>query len=248
MSKERLAYTLKPCGHGKCSACRLKDYEATEIDYVCDYLDRVAKAGKLKGVFVDVGAHVGLWSLSLSEWYQNRYNIVPTIYALEPDSQNFVRLRANAQQAETGIVPVQVAAWNRTEYLYLKRNENPSRHKVASVGRAGRQAMRVQGVALDSVANTPEKVQIDGIKIDVEGAELHVLNGARSILTENKQMIAVVEYSVEHFAEYGTTCKQVTGFMQAHGFRPARDIDVKLTTKLLTGKIVRVIFVKGDIS
>ncbi len=244
MSKETLAYTMRTCGNTACAPCYMKDYEATEMDIVCQYLDRVAERDKLDYTFVDVGAHVGLWSLCMSEWYQNRYNIVPTIYAMEPESRNYCALRVNAQQAETGIVPVQAAAWNMTKPLFINMGDQPGRHWVTDKGFAGHSALRVNGVALDDVSQRAP--QIDVMKIDVEGAELNVLNGARNILMKNEQMLLVVEVSVDHFTRYGYTAQQLRRFLQQHDYYFARPADENILRRLKSGQVKRVFFVKGE--
>lgn len=241
-------YRMHDCGYPDCAPCHMKGYESAEIDYVTSYLDRVVEAGKFNGVVVDIGAHVGLWSLCMSEWYQNRYNLIPAIYALEPESKNFVQLRRNAQQAMTGIIPVQAAAWNKNTWLNIKLNANPGRHQVTDLVNRTEQSMRVQAVALDNVAKSPEQRQIDFIKVDVEGAELLVMNGARGILSENEQLLVMLEYSVDYFIEYGVMPSQLTGFMRTHGYRPARPIDEKTVKTITTGELKRVMFVKGEIS
>ena len=247
MTKQDLAYEFHTCGFTECAPCKNKGYESTEIQYVCDYLDRLYDAKKLKGVAVDVGAHVGLWAMALTGWYQNRYAIAPVIYAFEIDALNYRQLVKNASQERTGITAVNLAVWNSNTNLFLNRNVNPGRHKVTDVGQHGRLADRIQAVKLDDIANGKIQRQVDVIKIDVEGAELNVLNGARQMLDANDQLLVVVEYSIGHFAEYGYTIEKLTAFMKAHGFRTARPVDEKTTLKIRMGEIKRVIFVKGDI-
>lgn len=247
-AEKTIAYKLRTCGYPRCSPCYVTDYEAKDIDFACEYIDRIAEAGKSSNVFVDVGAHVGLWSLQMSEWYQCRYNVIPTIYALEPDRLNHRVLRSNAQQAETGIVPVQAAAWNTNKQLYLKPHANPGRHTVTEFSLNANLLSQVQGIALDTVASTPAKRNIDVIKIDVEGAELNVLNGARQILTDNKQLLLVIEYSVGHFKAYGYTPAQLTAFLAEHDYYPARPIDERTVKSIRTGEIKRVMFIKGEIA
>jgi len=247
MDIENIAYEFHPCGFIGCKPCYMKNYEAIEIEYVCNYLDRVVEANQLKGVFIDVGAHVGLWSLQMSEWYQNRYHIVPTIYAIEPDATNYLYLRQNAEQDNTGIISIQAAAWHKNEQLFLRRHENPGRHQVTSY-MYNREAPRTNGIALDVIADTVKKRQVDVVKIDVEGVELNVLNGMRQILIDNQQMLLVVEYSINHFYQYGYTPAQITAFIEQHGFRPAREIDYKATKNIRADEIRRVIFVKGEIT
>lgn len=246
-TEQTITYKMHPCSHAKCSPCRLRNYESIEIDYVTEYLDRIVEAGLLNGVFLDVGAHVGLWSLQMSEWYQCRYNIIPTIYAIEPDKDNVVQLKRNAMQAQTGIVPVWAAAWNTPDLLYLKASTHPARHRMVK-NQEHVDMVRIQGIALDGMASTTQQRQCDVIKIDVEGAELQVLNGARQILMDNDQLMVVVEYAPSHFKQYGYTADQITAFMKAHDFRCARPVDAATTEKMRSMDIKRVIFVKGDIS
>lgn len=251
MSKEQTdmcTLALHTCDYKKCNPCYVKDYGSAEINYVCNYLDVVAENGKLNGVFVDVGAHVGLWSFRMSEWYQCRYNIMPMIYAMEPDSANYVKIRLSAQQALTGVIPVQVAAWNRNEWLSLRTTDkNPSQHCVTNIG-IQEECARVRGVTLDSVATSADKRQIDVIKINAKGAELNVLNGARQILIENDHLLVVLEYSIAQFKRYGYTVEQITIFMTQHDFQPARPVDKKIIENIRVGDIEHVMFIKGDIA
>ena len=84
MNKNNLI-KIFPCGHQSCAPCTMKGYESKEIDFVCEYLDKINERNKMTGVFIDVGAHVGLWAMQMSEWYRTRYKSQPLIYALEPD-------------------------------------------------------------------------------------------------------------------------------------------------------------------
>jgi len=239
-------FILHPCGCNQCAPCSMAGYEQTEIDFACQYLDRRCEAGTLNKRFIDVGAHVGLWSLKLSEWYQDRYEEIPTIYALEADAINYKQLKKNADQGQTGIMAVNLAVWNKNAYLFMQKNANFGRHRVTDKGVCDRTAVRVNGIALDSVAKTPEQRKMDIIKIDVEGAELMVLNGARQILIDNPELLVVVEYSLDHMAAYGYRPHQCTAFMQAHNFRPARPEDEVTINRIQVGELKRVMFVKGD--
>lgn len=247
MIENTVSYKFHTCGFKKCAPCYVKEYEGREIDYVCQYLDKLGEVGQLKGVFVDVGAHVGLWSMVLSEWYQNCTNVVPSIYAVEADELNYRQLVKNAAQPQTGITAINLAAWNKNETLVLKRNANPGRHKVVTAQFTQPNEPRVQAIVLDSIATSKEQRQIDVIKIDVEGAELNVLNGARQIMNDNEQLLIVVEYSIGHFSEYGYRITQLTAFMKEHGFRLARPVDEKTAVNIRLGEVKRVMFIKGDI-
>jgi FkbM family methyltransferase len=245
----RHGYKLAQCGYADCAPCNLHNYERREIGYVTSYLDRLHAARQLHGVFVDVGAHTGLWSLAMSIQYQDRYLMTPCIYAFEPDIANYSKLQQTAAQPHTGIIPVRSAVWNRPGTLAIVASDNPSRHYVTADAPSNETVQVTPGVTIDSLTDSAEKRQmIDAIKIDVEGSELLVLNGAKQTLIDATQLLLVVEYSIEHLARYDNKPQQVTAFLQAYGYVPVRDEDREVTSgKLPAGAVKRVIFVKGDI-
>lgn len=57
----------------------------------------------------------------------------------------------------------------------------------------------------------PKGIKIDLIKIDVEGAELQVMQGATEIIRENRPLI-IFEYGLGASNYYGTTPKKLFGF------------------------------------
>jgi FkbM family methyltransferase len=62
--------------------------------------------------------------------------------------------------------------------------------------------IRIPVRRLDSII--PESMQIDFIKIDVEGAELSVLRGAENLITSSKPVI-VFEHAAESASQFGNT-------------------------------------------
>lgn len=235
---------MRTCGYTKCAPCRMKDYELREMRFVCDYLKRVHAVEPLCNVFIDVGAHVGLWSLHMNQFYQDAFGTKPIVYALEADYSNYLVLQLNADQFKTRIVPIHAAAWDSDKGVYLKHHDNPSQHQVFSHGLT----TPVPSMALDQLVCHDNRFLVDAIKIDIEGAELWALKGAQRILADNKQLLCVVEYSVEHFKQYKYTCQDVTDFMLGCGFKPVRSEDRQVVANIAAGAIKRVMFVKGDIA
>jgi len=79
------------------------------------------------------------------------------------------------------------------------------------------QTIQVQALPLDSIlANETAVNEIDILKLDVQGAELDVLNGARNTLKKTK--IIVVEQAVQSPYSGGSIYFEVDQFLRGAGF------------------------------
>lgn len=130
------------------------------------------------GVFVDVGAHVGLYSLELA-------SKAAQVIAIEANPETQARLEENIQLNElwNKVSTYGGAAWNKSAEL---RMEDPN-GKIAGGSNQVRkptedEAWTVMGEKLDVILTSFDPVRVDFIKIDVEGAEWRVLKGARETL------------------------------------------------------------------
>lgn len=236
-----------PCGHKECGPCYMKNYESKDMEYLDDYLKIVDKKVIEQGCFIDVGAHVGLWSLYVSDLLKKN-GIIPQIYALEPLPISYRTLLHNAQlNATSGIIPVRTAAWFETDTLILESGGIPARCWAHAKGGKfyDKNVPKTQAVALDDVAE-PGNNKCWGMKIDVEGAELQVLMGARQMLMDNETMHICLEYNVRHFQRFGHTHREVNKFLIGHGFQCVTPEDEKHSESPPTTKsIVNVHWVKG---
>jgi len=232
------------CTDEKCTACNIPHYEYNARKCVHQYLDRLIKAGKVTGVFIDGGAHVGLWSLNIAQHYTKR-RTVHNIFAFEPNGSTFKILQQNAA-AQGGITPIQFALWNRTQDLFLKSTAMSAGNYVSVDDREGETVTKVKAIALDDMI-TGNKTRIDGIKLDIEGAELLALNGLRQLLGANDNLILVVEFSIGWQRRFGYTTEQLLSFIQRSGFRFARKEDRMRYAKMREPQVKTLCFVKGDI-
>lgn len=238
---------LTPCGHTKCQPCTMGGYESRDMARLTSFMDGISIDVLQAGCFIDAGAHVGMWSLVISQKLI-RMGIQPQIYAVEPVAVTYRTLLKNAQRnPESGIIPVQGALWSEDDYLILEAGGIPARCWVHPDGGAffDKNTPRTQAVAIDTLAIRGHNA-CWGMKIDVEGAELKVLQGARQMLLDNKVMYCVIEYNCAHFKRYTYTHREVNNFMEHHGFHCASDADKQAASKPPTTKsIVNVHWVKG---
>jgi len=168
-------------------------------------------------VGLDVGANVGWYSLCLERHAVGDCRI----YAFEPDEVNHALLSENvAINRARRIVPVRKAASDGpgTRTLYLYDPKNTGRHSLLPVNTAGER--EVEAVTLDGFLAgegiDPGRVRF--LKLDVEGHELSVLEGARSLL--GKVPVVLMEYSPRTMREAGLDPRRLLGLLADSGYRP----------------------------
>ena len=112
------------------------------------------------------------------------------VYAFEPSLYNFLVLFKNIKRnkAEDKIIPVQKALSNRIGTFSFYATD--SRGSVAFTG--GNET--IEGVTLDSFVEKEGLNRLDFIKLDVEGAELEVLEGAVDTIKKFKPKMAISAY------------------------------------------------------
>jgi FkbM family methyltransferase len=147
-----------------------KVYEPVTLDFIRQYLPE-------KGVFIDVGANMGIFSR-----YARAYKKDATVIALEPNS-TLHKKRYNVLRKDD-IRFRNCAIGDKEEYVFLDINKNNLGHSKISY-----KGQRVLQITLDSIGIP----FIDAIKIDVEGYEVQVLKGAKKLLKEGRIKAICIE-------------------------------------------------------
>lgn len=173
-------------------ALRLTVHTTNEVGTVqssiCDVHDDVVRAGALGGVaspvVVDVGANIGQFSAAVLLFAPRA-----SILAVEPDPDVHARLAAHlaeapyvrtacvAAGAEAGTVPLQRAA---LPVMSTLRTDGLSGYDVVGT-------VDVEVVTLDELTRDIPVVQL--LKIDVEGFEREVLQGAQDLLRRSRFLL-----------------------------------------------------------
>ena len=171
-------------------------------------------------VAVDIGAHVGLWSM----WIARDFDTVHAFEPAPPHAEIFpwnvdmehVRLHRCALGRADGTVDITVPE-RQTGGAYVETGSgNPGTRYNDGGGYKVYRALPRR--TLDSF----RLPLIDFIKIDVEGYELAVLEGARQTLLHCRPLIMVEQKGNE--AAYGEPRNAAVGYLQKLGMRDRKVI------------------------
>jgi FkbM family methyltransferase len=168
-------------------------------------------------VVLDVGANIGWYSLALARAVRAKIAIV----AFEPDPLSFRLLTDNIRLNGCDAVrAVQVAASDaeETKTLYLYANKNRGRHSLLPINDEGTVEVRTTSLDgfLEREAIDPRKVAF--VKIDVEGYEYHVLNGARRLL--DTAPLLLCEYSPGYMRRGGADPEPLLSLLREKRYVP----------------------------
>ena len=137
--------------------------------------------------FIDVGTHVGRFSILLAKKGSN-------VISIEPSKENRGQLNKNIQlnnlQEKIKVIPVGCSDRNGKSTLYFV----PHNEGLSSLEKQeGAQKENIVIKKLDDIVKklkiNPES--IDVIKADVEGFELNVLRGSTNILKKGKPLLVL---------------------------------------------------------
>ena len=135
------------------------------------------------GVFYDIGANVGLYSMLAAE----KIGATGRVISFEPASRNCSFFRKHMEMNQVlNVDLLQIAIGDKDGEASFDDDGDPVGFRVAAAGKS-----RVQMRSLDSMVSTNELPPPSYLKIDVEGAELQVLQGASSIIKTHRPDIFI---------------------------------------------------------
>lgn len=173
-------------------------------------------------VFCDVGANVGYYSLFASRLVGNDGQV----FAFEPNPDLVPLLRRSVRfnhRENVAVLPVGVGRASSVARLQVMRSSGVSFVGDPSDVRAEdrpRGSEWIPVMRLDD-ALRGHLSRLDLLKIDVEGRELDVLEGARETLETHRPAV-VIEVAPTNLSRFGTGPEQILGFFESLGYRGGR--------------------------
>jgi FkbM family methyltransferase len=126
-----------------------------------------------------------------------------TVYAFEPSRENLECLRRNFPEeiAAGRVVLVPKGLWERpTVVRFAVTPENQSANKIVGEQESipsGAGVFEIPVTSIDAFKRETGIPRIDYIKLDIEGAERHALDGAFETLKKDKPRLAVCMYHLD---------------------------------------------------
>lgn len=144
------------------------------------------------GVFLDVGAHVGHWSLRLAARASR-------VIAVEANPATAKTLRRHIAMNDLGAVVevVELAAWDEQTALALsdpngQAEGGSTRVLPAEAGTGG----LVAAGRLDAQPELAGLDRLDLVKLDVEGADIHAIEGMAGLLERLRPVLLIEDHSI----------------------------------------------------
>ncbi|MBE6773052.1 MAG: FkbM family methyltransferase [Ruminococcaceae bacterium] len=151
--------------------------------FSCEYekkllYEEILHLGKYETI-VDLGAYDGDTIREFLSFTGGNYK---RIIAFEPDGKNFRKLSAKTEGMEN-LELYNLSAWNKKETLFFSKKKGRNSH------------LSDEGIPVeaDSVDNTV-KGEVTFIKMDIEGAELKALEGAKNTVSTFRPKLYVCAY------------------------------------------------------
>lgn len=177
----------------------------------------VKKEVKSGEIVLDVGANIGYYTLILAKLVGSQGRV----YAFEPEPTNFEVLKKNIEMNGYQNVILNQSAVGiekgRTK-LYLSEIKT-GMHRIYK-SKYCKDHIEVDIIKLDDyLTDNNIYKNIDFVKIDVEGAELAVLEGMQETLNSNQRLKMLVEFVPESNIEFGVKPFEVLNFLKYNRFK-----------------------------
>jgi FkbM family methyltransferase len=153
-------------------------------------------------VVIDCGANIGLFTL------QALHQGAERVLCFEPSPDTAACLRENTK-GDPRVTIIEKGAWDKEETLFFSTAsaENPGSHHLSDAGN-----IQVPVTTIDSVVSGAHLQRLDLIKMDIEGAEIKALLGARETIGKFHPRICV---ATEHTDDLHANAVAVIQTMQS---------------------------------
>ncbi|MDD5428145.1 MAG: FkbM family methyltransferase [Candidatus Omnitrophica bacterium] len=175
------------------------------------------------GIIIDCGAYIGEFTLYAAKAVGENGKVI----AFEPDPDAYEKLSANISLNNLkNVILIKKGVWSKTDKMKFvggtqsgnlfadKLNDNTISYEVIVT-------------SLDDELGDLGIIKVDFIKMDIEGAEIEALKGARKILAENNTHLAIASY---HSINGQKTYMEIEKILKSFGYKSETGYPSHLTT------------------
>lgn len=179
--------------------------------HILEFIKFYKKYFKLVNI-IDVGANFGYHSLFFSK------EVSKNVYAFEPQPQNIFLLNSNIDNNNiTNVKIYPYAVSNNENQVYIpiisSNIKNANMGDITLEINKSDNNVKVNSILLDNM----NLFEIDIIKIDVQGWELNVLNGAKKLIERDKPIL-IIEFEKNQLAKNNISCEFLANSIREMGY------------------------------
>lgn len=183
---------------------------------------KILRNGGVKGVWIDVGAHLGETTLSHA-----MLNPELTVYAFEPNLRAAASLIGRTPNLI--VLPMAVAETDGSAQLHLNSPDEAS--SLLTMDENSRQSWKggealreesvisVPTIRLDTFMNLVGINRVDFLKVDTQGNDLAVLRSCGERLRDIRKMTLEADVSPQRLYQGSPSKEEIVSFLEAAGFR-----------------------------
>ena len=185
-------------------------------DYERDTVELIRKHIDTGMTFVDVGAHIGYFTLL------GAHLVGPSgkVYAFEPAPDNIAALKRNLEInnfINTMLVPKAVSDTRGIDSLRVSKKISVY-HSLVETPYTSGDSVTVDIVTLDDFFEKEKWPEISLIKMDIEGGEPRALNGMRKLAARLPTLKLIIEYNPFCLRKTGITRQEFVNQLASLGF------------------------------
>lgn len=178
----------------------------------------VSKIVKKGMCAIDVGANIGLYTVIMSKLVGS----TGKVYSFEPEHRNYSRLQQNIRLNNINNVTAVKSALSNEKSKAKMIVQNEERLAWSSLVETQSEEREVYEevtcITLNEYINQLGAIDCDFIKIDVEGWEQRVLDGASDLISRDNAPILYVEFTEENSRAAGSSCRELFLKIAAFGY------------------------------
>ena len=181
------------------------------------FVERFLRPGM---VVLDIGAHHGFYTMLAAR----KVGMSGRVIAFEPSPREHQRLlrhlRMNRLTANVVVSDLALDRSKGEDTLFVVEGRDTGCNSLRPpVADEPIRTMRVQKTSLDSFLDEGKILKVDFIKMDVEGAELNVMEGATELLGRRPRPVILAELADSRSSGWGHSASEVYDLLEERGFK-----------------------------
>lgn len=162
---------------------------------------------------LDLGANIGYYSLLAGRQVGEKGRV----FAFEPYHETFSLLQKNIEaNGLNNVIPVEKAVSNQCGKQKLFLASDPGEHSLG--GESGKKFIEVEVTTVDEFVKG-QNISVDLVKMDVEGAEMHVLEGMAETISKNPHMKIITEFGTKQLERNNCSPSVFLEKLMGYGFK-----------------------------